>query len=107
MSDRFVQSVGLIVATVGALDAFISREWDLLVVFLLIVAVHLALWLRVRAARTPVSLRPDLARWIEHQAQRSGEPFNDILDRAVARYRHGLYEPSTADGLGGQDGPAP
>lgn len=91
MSDRFVQSVGLIVATVGALDAFISREWDLLVVFLLIVAVDLLLWLRLRATRTPVSLRPDLARWVDHQAQRTGEPFDDILDRAVARQRNELF----------------
>ncbi len=107
MSDRFVQSVGLIVATVGALDAFISREWDLLVVFLLIVAVDLLLWLRLRAARTPVSLRPDLARWVDHQAQQTGEPFDDILDRAVARQRHELFAPGGNDGVLEPYGPGP
>lgn len=107
MSDRFVQSVGLIVATVGALDAFISREWDLLVVFLLIVAVNLLLWIRLRAARTPVSLRPDLARWVDHQAQRTGEPFEDILDRAVARHQHELFSPDGADRAQERHGPVP
>lgn len=87
-----VLSVGLIITLVGALDSFISREWDLLVVFLLAAFVQLLLWVRQRANRTPTSLRPDLARWLNHRSETTGEPFDDMLDRAVARYKHGLYD---------------
>lgn len=98
VSTRVVLSIGLVVTGVGALDAFISREWDLFVVFLLSMSLQLLLWLRFRANRIPVSLRPDLARWIERQSQRTGEPFDDVLDRAVAWYHNGLFVDDRTDG---------
>ncbi|MGH1491473.1 MAG: hypothetical protein ACRBK7_19090 [Acidimicrobiales bacterium] len=91
VSTRVLLSMAMVVTGVGGLDAFISREWDLLVVFVLSGIVQFTLWLRHRANRTPVSLRPDLSRWLERQSQRSGEPFDDVLDRAVAWYQHGLF----------------
>lgn len=91
VSTRLVLSIGLIVVAVGALDSLISKEWDLLVVFLLSGTVQLALWLRQSGTRSSVSLRPDLARWLAARSEQSGEPFDDLLDRAVARYKHGLY----------------
>ncbi len=91
VSTRVLLSVSLVVTAVGGLDAFISREWDLLVVILLSGTLQLTLWLRHRANRTPVTLRPDLSRWLERQSQRSGEPFDDVLDRAVAWHQHGLF----------------
>ncbi|MFW2382737.1 MAG: hypothetical protein ACN4GZ_13330 [Acidimicrobiales bacterium] len=91
VSTRLVLSIGLIVVAVGALDSLISREWDLLVVFVLSGLVQLGLWLRQSGTRSPVSLRPDLARWLADRSEQSGEPFEDLLDRAVARYQHGLY----------------
>ena len=91
LSTRVVLSAGLIVTGVGALDAFISREWDLFVVFCLSISLQLLLWLRFRANRLPATLRPDLARWLERQAERTGEPVDDVLDRAVAWYRSGLF----------------
>ncbi len=91
VSSRVLLSIALVVTGVGGLDAFFSREWDLLVVFLLSGTLQLILWLRQRANRTPISLRPDLSRWLERQSQRSGEPFDDVLDRAVAWYKHGLF----------------
>lgn len=97
MSTRFVLSVGLVVTSVGVVDSFISREWDLLVVFLLSGVVQLALWLRQRANRLPVSLRPDLAHWLESRSASLGEPFDDMLDRAVAHYKHGLYSEAGHD----------
>lgn len=97
VSTRVLLSVALVVTGVGVLDAFISREWDLLVVFLLSGTLQLTLWLRQRANRTPVSLRPDLTRWLERQSQRSGEPFDDVMDRAVAWYQHGLFSGRRAE----------
>ncbi|MCP3991767.1 MAG: hypothetical protein GY929_20660 [Actinomycetia bacterium] len=91
VSTRIIVTIGLVVGGVGALDAFVSREWDLLIVFLLVVSLQAMLWLRLRANRIPVTLRPDLARWLERQSERSGEPFDDVLDRAVAWYHSGLY----------------
>lgn len=91
VSSRVIVMLSLIVGSVGAIDAFISREWDLLTVFLLSMSLQLLLWLRIRANRTPVTLRPDLARWLEQQSQRTGEPFDDLLDRAVSWQHSGLY----------------
>ncbi|MGF1595737.1 MAG: hypothetical protein ACFCVK_02230 [Acidimicrobiales bacterium] len=91
ISTRVLLSVALVITAVGALDAFIGRDFDLLAVFGLSAVVQLTTWLRYRARRVPVTLRPDLAHWLEEEAQRSGEPFDDVLDRAVAWQKHGLY----------------
>lgn len=91
ISTRVILSAALVVGAVGAFDAFISAEWDLLVVFLITISLQLVLWLRSRANRIPVSIRPDLAHWLERRSQRTGEPFDDLLDRALAWYQHGLF----------------
>lgn len=91
VSTWVIVTVGLIVATVGAVDALASEEWDLLAVFLLTIALQLTLWLRFRANRTAVTLRPDLARWLESHSRKTGEPIDDLLDRAVAWYENGLF----------------
>lgn len=92
LSTRVLISISLVITGVGALDALIGGQWDLLTVFALSAVVQITIWLRQRASRIPVTLRPDLASWIETQAQQTGEPFDDMLDRAVAWHRHGLYE---------------
>lgn len=91
VSTRILIATILVVAGVGALDGFISREWDLLAVFLLVITLETVLWLRLRANRIPVTIRPDLARWIEQQSEQTGEPFDDLIDRAIAWHRSGLY----------------
>lgn len=91
VSTRVLVTLSMVVLGVGTLDSIFSREWDLFVIFLLSLSLHLLLWLRERANRTPVSLRPDLARWLEHHSARTGEPFDDVLDRAVAWYHQGLF----------------
>ena len=91
LSNRFLLALGLMVVAVGALDAFIGQEWDLLLLFALSFVLHLVLWLRSRANRIPVTLRPDLAHWLQRRSDRTGEVFDDLLDRAVAWYRHGLF----------------
>lgn len=95
ISNRVLLSIGLVVLAVGIVDSLISREWDLLVVFVVAGLIQLSLWMRQLANRRPVTLRPDLTQWVEQRAQRTGEPFDDMLDRAVAYYKHGLYVPDT------------
>ena len=48
-------------------------------------------WTRQRASRRNVTLRPDLAHWLTDRAHATGEPFDDVLDRAVATYQHGMH----------------
>lgn len=91
VTTRVLVTCGLIVSAVGVVDATITREWDLFVLFVLATAIQLAIWLRQGAHRTPVTIRPDLAHWIERQAEVTGEPHDDVLDRAIATYKHGLY----------------
>lgn len=90
ISSRVLLSISLAIVGVGALDGFISREWDLFFILVLSAVVQLYLWVRQRANRVPVGLRHDLAEWLDQRAQRNGEPFDDVLDRAVAWYRGGL-----------------
>jgi hypothetical protein len=97
LSNRFLLAAGLVVVGVGALDALVGREWDLLLVFALAFVLLLVPWIRQRANRIPVGLRPDLARWLEHRSERTGEPFDDLLDRSVAWYRDGLFRDRTGD----------
>ncbi len=96
ISTRVLLTIVLVVTGVGVIDAFFSREWDLLAVFALSALLQLTIWFRHRANRVPITLRPDLARWLEQETQQSGEPIDDVLDRAVAWYQHGLYSRDAA-----------
>lgn len=91
VSSRVLLSLSLTVTVVGLLDAMIGEDWDLFAVFVLSGLLQFALWMRDRASRTPVTLRPDLAHDLMQHAQRTGEPFESVLDRAVAWYQSGLY----------------
>lgn len=95
LSTWVLLSIGLVILAVGALDAAFGGEWDLLVVFLLALGVHLVVWVRQQASRVPLTIRSDLAHWLDRQSQRSGEPIDDIVDRAVAWYRSGLFAPTS------------
>ena len=91
VSTRVLLSISLAVTAVGVLDALIGADWDLLAVFGISGLLQSTLWLRQRASRTPVRLRADLAHRLEWQAQRTGEPFDTVLDRAVSWYENGMY----------------
>lgn len=91
VSTRVLVTLSMVVSGVGSVDALLSGEWDLLVIFLFSLSLHVLLWLRQGAKRRAVSLRPDLACWLDNHADRTGEPFEDVLDRAVAWYHHGLF----------------
>lgn len=90
LSARLMLLLALVCSAVGLVDAGIGRQWDLLVIFALTTALLAGIWLRQRVHRVSISLRPDLAHWIEHRAEAAGEPFDDVLDRAVATFRHGI-----------------
>lgn len=91
VSARIVLTVSLVICGVGMLDAAEAREWDLFSIFVLTSLAQVALLLRQFARRTPVSLRSDLARWAQSRAQITGEPVDDVVDRAVAFHRDGLF----------------
>lgn len=91
-STRALLTIGISVVAVGLIDTLVTRSWDLLVVLTLVGGVFVALLLRASTGRVPVELRPDLAEWIEHRAERIGEPFDDVLDRAVGAYRAGMFD---------------
>lgn len=90
LSSNLSLSVASVVAVVGALDAYIGGEWDFFVIFVIIGLLMLVVWLRQRADRVPMSVRSDLAGWLQHRADASGEPIEDIVDRALSTYRMGL-----------------
>jgi membrane protein implicated in regulation of membrane protease activity len=88
---RLLLMLGLAAAAVGAIDAVVGDDADQLAIFVLIGLLLVAVWARQRVSRRNVTLRPDLAHWLDDRAQATGEPFDDVLDRAVATYRHGLH----------------
>ena len=76
-----------VVAIVGAIDAAISGEWDLFVLFMIIVGVVIALGLRLQARRPAVPIRRDLVHWLADRASAAGEPMSVVTDRAIATFQ--------------------
>lgn len=97
LGSRLLLVLVAVCASVGIIDAAVSREWDLLAIFVAVTALVMVLWFRQRLHRVSVTLRPDLAHWLEHRAESSGEPFDDVLDRAVATFKHGIVADDTID----------
>ncbi len=91
VSTRGLLLVSMSIGGLGLVGAFISAEWGLLAIITLSLLVQVAIWFRQGASRVPVALRSDLARQLELQSERSGEPFEAVLDRAVAAHHHRLY----------------
>jgi hypothetical protein len=97
LTPRALLSLALLCTGVGIVDAAVSREWDLLVIFAATAVLLGASWLRQRIHRVTVTLRPDLAQWIERRSETLGEPFDDVLDRAVATFKHGITPDEPSD----------
>ena len=93
---RLLLITATIIAGAGLLDGALGDgfDWDDAVMFGAIVALQLAVLLGSRG-RVAVTLRPDLASWVDRRSARTGEPVNEILDRAVSWLQHGLYEPGS------------
>jgi hypothetical protein len=76
-----------VVAAIGAIDAAISSEWDLFVLFMIIVGVALALGLRLASRRPAVPIRRDLVHWLGDRALASGESMSVVTDRAISTFQ--------------------
>lgn len=87
VTDRFLLAVAALTVTVGLIDAVISAEADLAVVFALADVLLLYALARNVGKRVPTMLRTDLARWLEDHAHRTGQRRDTAADRAVASYR--------------------
>lgn len=83
----------VIVGAVGLLDASIGRHWDLSLLFGLVAVVGVVGLLAAVGRRRPVTLRSDLATALDDRACRTGEPLEQVLDRAVATYASVLEDP--------------
>jgi hypothetical protein len=97
-STRVLLAAVLAVAAVGALDAGIGREWELAVLFGAVAVLGLVLLARTRGRRRATTLRADRAAALADRALRTGEPLDQLTDRAVATYLDALAEPDQASG---------
>lgn len=86
----------VVVSAVGVLDAAIAPAWDLVVLFVVIGALASILALRGLGERRPTALRADLAAALVARSQRTGEPLDQLTDRAVATYLQALADPDEA-----------
>ena len=95
---RVLLIAATIIAGAGLLDGAFGDgfDWDDVAMFGAIIALQLAVLVGSRG-RVTVTLRPDLASWVDRRSARTGEPVNEILDRAVSWLQHGLYEPGNHD----------
>jgi len=90
--DRTLLAVVAVIALFGAVDAWVIGEPDLLLLFVIILVVTLVVFLRAMRERRAIRLRPDLSRWLRSRGRMTGEPAQDLADRAVANYRLQLGE---------------
>lgn len=72
---------------IGTIDAIISHEWDLLVVFALTLGLSIALLGRFETGRPEIPVRHDLVAWLRERSSGSGETIGALTDRALAAYR--------------------
>ncbi|MGI9576853.1 MAG: hypothetical protein ACR2OH_01490 [Microthrixaceae bacterium] len=90
LSIRLLLVTTAVLAAVGLLDAAFGRNWDLVVVFCLVLVVQVALWARLSWGRTSVAVRRDLVFWLRERAVAGGESVEHVADRAIGAYRAGL-----------------
>jgi hypothetical protein len=89
-ANKLILTMATIVSGVGALDAAVGRDMDLLMVFSLGVVLQLALLLRLSVNRPPIPLRADLVAWLRDRAAQEGETLETVADRCVASCRADL-----------------
>jgi hypothetical protein len=89
---KLLVAANVVVLTIGSIDAGISGNWDLFVLFLVSLGISLALLLRVESRRPAVPIRRDLVAWLADRAAVSGESLPTVTDRAIATFaeRYGV-----------------
>lgn len=91
-----------LVTAIGALDAAIGRQWDLLAVFTIAWVLAVSLLVRLGSSRPEIPVRRDLVVWLRDRAAVSGESVATLADRALGSHR-GLY--GDVRSHVGEDGP--
>jgi len=89
---RLLVSAVIVLALVGVVDAGIGGEWDLFVLFALLLGFGAALAFKLDSRRPAIPIRRDLVRWLRDRASASGEPISAVADRAIATFadRYGV-----------------
>jgi hypothetical protein len=90
--NRAVLLMSSLVLAVGVVDGVASREWDLLAVFAMALALQLLLLARLGGRRPAVPIRRDLVGWLRNQAALGGESMESVADRAISAYRGGFTD---------------
>ena len=83
---KLLVGANLIVAIVGSVDAGISGEWDLFVLFAIGLGLSVALIMRLESSRPAIPVRRDLVAWLRDRASVSGESLTAVTDRAIATF---------------------
>lgn len=83
---KLLVGANLIVAIVGSVDAGISGEWDLFVLFAIGLLLSVALIMRLESSRPAIPIRRDLVAWLRDRASVSGESLTAVTDRAIATF---------------------
>ena len=83
---KLLVGANLIVAIVGSVDAGISGEWDLFVLFVIGLGLSVALIMRLESSRPAIPVRRDLVAWLRDRASVSGESLTAVTDRAIATF---------------------
>lgn len=107
MSRRASTAVLLFVlvltAGVGITDAALEGSGDHLALFMVIGAAALLLAFGTYVSNPTFAVRRDLARWVTTRAELTGEPVEQIVDRALDGYR-ALLLPAPDDAVAPTDG---
>jgi hypothetical protein len=88
--NKVILALAAIVCAVGAVDAAVGHDLDLVAVFILAGVLQLALLLRLHTGRPAVPLRGDLVAWLRDRAAAEDEPIGAVADRCVAACRADL-----------------
>lgn len=83
---KLLVTANLVVLSIGLVDAAISGEWDLFVLFVVGFGLGVALFVRFESRRPAVPIRRDLVAWLRDRASVSGESLATVTDRAIATF---------------------
>lgn len=81
----------VVIAVVGLVDAIIDDRAGSAVLFG-VLAVGIAALSRLRIGETTVTMRRDLASWLDRVSPVTGETPDEMSDRAVSRLRAGFID---------------
>ena len=88
--NKLLLALAVVVSVVGAVDAAVGGQPDLVVVFGLGAVLQLALLVRLQVRRPAVPVRADLVSWLRDRAATEGEPIGLVADRCLAACRADL-----------------